>query len=154
MDNKFHERIGKLPDLMQKLEDSKFRTRNELSEVKYGGIYVFYDPNDLQALYVGRSDNIKERVQRHSRQSSDHGSATFAFILAKNNAAAEGINISTERKLLEQNDVFKDKFKAAKTTVSNMLVKVVKEENPIIQTLLEVYAAVHLNTPYNDFGNH
>ena len=119
---------------MQELKKSKFRTRNELDDVTYGGIYVFYDTKSRKPVYVGRSDNIKQRIQLHSRPSSGHGSATFAFKLAKENVTKDGININLERKLLEQNEIFKDKFKLAKSLVSNMLIKVVKEDNSVLQT--------------------
>lgn len=150
----FNHYVTKLPVLMRELNNSKFRTRNELNDITCGGIYILYDPQSRKPVYVGRSDNIKQRVQRHSRPSSGHGSATFAFKLAKENAIRAGVNINIERKLLEQNETFKAKFKLAKLSVSNMLIKVVKEENSVLQTLFEVYAAIEMKTKYNDFSNH
>lgn len=35
-----------------------------------------------------------------------------------------------------------------------MDVRYVDESNPICQALLEMYVAVVLDTPHNDFGNH
>lgn len=150
----FKDYIDELPTLMRQLKNSKLRARNELDDVTYGGIYVFYDTESRQPVYVGRSNDIKQRIQFHSRPSSGHGSATFAFILAKENVAKEGMNINIERKILEKEALFSDKFRSAKLTVSKMLIRVVEVDDPILQTLLEVYAAVELKTKYNDFSNH
>ena len=35
-----------------------------------------------------------------------------------------------------------------------MDIRFVEERNPLIQALLEIYAAVELQTPYNDFDTH
>jgi len=35
-----------------------------------------------------------------------------------------------------------------------MDVRVVEESNPLRQALLEMYIAIVLNAPYNDFDNH
>ena len=50
-------------------------------EVDGQGIYVFYEDN--RPLYVGRSDDIRTRIQIHSRPSSSAASANFAFILTR-----------------------------------------------------------------------
>ena len=35
-----------------------------------------------------------------------------------------------------------------------MQIKTVEIDNPITQTFFEVYAALELNTPYNEWGTH
>jgi hypothetical protein len=49
---------------------------------------------------------------------------------------------------------FVDAFKAGKARVRAMHVRYVEENDPVKQMLLEVYVAVVLQTPYNDFDNH
>jgi hypothetical protein len=45
-------------------------------------------------------------------------------------------------------------FKRAKTRVSAMEFRAVEEPNQNRQALLEIYCAITLETPFNDFGTH
>ena len=45
-------------------------------------------------------------------------------------------------------------FNAAKERIRAMEYRYVEEENQNKQALLEIYCAVVLETPYNDFGTH
>ena len=45
-------------------------------------------------------------------------------------------------------------FDAAKARVRAMEFRYVEEADPIRQAVLEIYCAVALETPYNDFDNH
>ncbi len=49
---------------------------------------------------------------------------------------------------------FAEAFTAAKGRLRAMHVRVVEESNPLRQALLEMYVAVVLEAPYNDFDNH
>ena len=53
-----------------------------------------------------------------------------------------------------QDETFAAEFRAAKQRLSEMDIRYVEEADPIRQTLLEVYVAVVLKTPFNDFDNH
>ena len=98
---------------------------------------------------------MKDRIKEHGRPSSTHNSAPFAFNLAKKVAKEKGVNVSRRRSELEKDPIFLASFSEAKERVSRMSVKVVEVDNPIIQTLLEVYAALSLRTTeYNDFDTH
>jgi hypothetical protein len=152
MNKTFLDYVAELPNLMEKLKKSEIRTRDNLHCTPRKGIYVFYE--DAKPLYVGRSNNIKTRIQYHCRPSSGHGSATFAFILAKENAKANGININMERGQLENDPRFKKEFNMAKDRVSKMLIRVIDIDNQIIQSLFDVYASIELKTKYNDFSTH
>ena len=55
---------------------------------------------------------------------------------------------------LEENSLFQGYFRKAKERVSRMEVQYVEVADPIEQTLLEVYAAESLETPYNSFKTH
>ena len=74
--------LTKMPGLLKKLRSQDLVDQEPLPLAVCGkGIYVFYEHN--KALYVGRSDDIRERIQTHSRPSSPAGSANFAFILTR-----------------------------------------------------------------------
>jgi len=71
MNTIFQQYIDKLPILMEQLRNSDLITTNNLQTVPSKGIYVFYE--DGQPVYVGRSNNMKTRIQFHCRPSSGHG---------------------------------------------------------------------------------
>ena len=108
MNNKFKEIIDQFPELMQQLVDSPLRQRNSLGDIPNKGIYVFYE--NEEPIYVGRSNRMKDRIQEHGRKSSYHNSATFAFILAKEIANEQGIDINKTRNALESDSTFSDIF--------------------------------------------
>ena len=45
------------------------------------GIYLFSD--GPKHLYVGRTNNLRARIQNHCRASGNHNKATFAFRMAR-----------------------------------------------------------------------
>ena len=152
MNSKFEVIINQIPDLMQQLVESPLRKRDSLADIPKKGIYVFYE--NEKPIYVGRSNKLKERIQQHSRKSSFHNSATFAFILAKEKANEQGIDIKIKRKALESDSTFINIFLEQKERVSGMKVRVIEINDPIIQTIFEVYVSMELNTEYNVFDNH
>jgi hypothetical protein len=119
------------------------------------GIYLFSEGNSH--WYVGRSNHIKRRLGRHSRPGSTHRMAAFAFLLARKETgnlkatykAGEG-----SRNGLMENLIFVDAFSKAKARIRCMDVRFVEETDPTRQALLEIYTAVVLGTPYNDFDTH
>jgi hypothetical protein len=147
----FKKIIGTLPDLMEKLNKSQMYERDDTDSFPEKGIYVFFE--DGKALYVGRSDRMKERVREHGRRSSGHNSATFAFLLAKE-IAGKKINLSQNRKDVEKDPEFKQIYEKMKKRVKKMQIKVVDVSDPVEQTFFEVYAALELKTPYNEWRNH
>jgi hypothetical protein len=82
--------------------------------------------------------------------------AAFAFRLARE---ATGKLVATNkskgsRAHMMEDLIFKAAFDDAKARIRNMDVRFVAEPDPVRQMLLEVYAAVALGTPYNDFDTH
>ena len=152
MNAKFEDIINQFSDLMQQLVDSPLRQRNSLDDIPNKGIYVFYENNE--PIYVGRSNRMKARIQEHGRKSSINNSATFAFILAKEIAKGKNIDINKTRKALESVSTFRNIFFEQKEKVSKMNARVIEVDDPIIQTIFEVYVSMELNTKYNDFDNH
>ena len=139
---------------MDKLNNSKVYSRDDSQHFPEKGIYVFFENG--KPLYVGRTDRMKERVKEHGNRSSGHNSATFAFILAKEEAENKSlkINLKQKRELLERNSLFKPIYDEMKDRVSKMQIKVVEVEDPVEQTFFEVYAALEWDTPYNVWENH
>ena len=52
------------------------------------------------------------------------------------------------------NQKFMDAFARAKDRVRMMEFRAVEESDQTRQALLEIYCAIALKTPYNDFGTH
>jgi hypothetical protein len=118
------------------------------------GVYLFTEHG--RHLYVGRTNTLRNRIACHCRPSASHGTAPFAFRLAKEKC---GVGKATYRKGSGRADIAKTpemdrEFRAAKAHVRAMQVRFVEETDPIRQMLLEVYVAVVHKTPYNDFDNH
>ena len=152
MNDKFDEMIDQLPLLLNQLVNSPSKNRDTLGVLPQKGIYVFYE-NECP-IYVGRSNRIKERLLEHSRPSSTHTSATFAFNLAKEDAIKKEIYFQNMTRVYLENDpVFSSLYVEAKERVSKMSIKVIKIDDPIIQTIFEVYVSVKLDT-LNDFDTH
>jgi len=119
------------------------------------GVYLLSEGD--KHLYVGRSNSIKGRIGRHSRPGATHRMASFAFRLARE---ATGRMKATYKKgegsrsALMEDEKFVEAFNAAKARIRKMNLRFVEENDPVRQALLEIYVAVVLNTPYNDFDNH
>ena len=107
-------------------------------------------------MYVGRSDRLKNRLLSHGQLSGGSETATFAFILAKKAFNKDDPMRSGKltRPQLQKDPEFIALFDVAKTRVRKMLVRAVGIEDPIEQTIFEVYAHLKLRTPHNDFNNH
>lgn len=138
-------------ELYEKFEKSVLVKRNELPS--YGGIYVFYEKG--KPIYVGRANNIRKRIQWHTRESSGSESASFAFNLAKKDWAKNG-EITEKRKELMQIEEFIEIFRQHKLNLTNVEFKCIPIENDILQTMFEPYLAFKLGTyPINNtFENH
>ena len=149
--------VGRMPTLLQCLRDSNLRDRT-FRGFPQRGIYVFYENGC--PIYVGRTNRMNDRILEHGRRSSPHNSASFAFLLAVEQAEAQGIDCANRsRSELENYPAFAPLFDAAKKRVRQMGIRFVAIDDAIEQTLFEVYAAPALGTTrqqggYNDFENH
>lgn len=138
-------------ELYEKLVQSVLLKKSQLPT--YPGIYVFYE-NGLP-IYVGRANNIRRRIQWHTRASSGSESASFAFNLAKMEYGTNN-EINKRRKELMQIEEFLEIFKRHKVNLSNLDFRRIYLENDILQTMFEPYLALKLGTyPVNNtFENH
>lgn len=118
------------------------------------GIYVFSEGD--RHLYVGRSRNLRRRLSRHCSAGATHRGAAFAFRLAREETGRLSASYRPEgsRVALARDTAFGVAFEAAKTRIRAMSIRFVGEADPVRQALLEVYAAVALQTPYNSFDTH
>lgn len=143
--------------------EPKFQALVLMPPVKFGilprqvperGIYLFSE--DQQHLYVGRTNRLRHRLAGHCRPSSTHFTATFAFRIARKETGFLKATYSTKgsRAELVKDSLFGPAFQQAKTRVANMDLRFVEETDPVRQALLEIYAAIALQTPFNDFDNH
>ncbi|WP_337968789.1 GIY-YIG nuclease family protein [uncultured Flavobacterium sp.] len=138
-------------ELFEEFEMSDLLKRNELPT--YRGIYVFYE--NRKPIYVGRANNIRKRIQWHTRESSGSESASFAFNLAKMEYAKNS-EIKQQRKQLMQIEEFIEIFRKHKLNLASIEFRCIAVENDILQTMFEPYLALKLGTyPINNtFENH
>ncbi len=124
------------------------------NNIPMAGVYLFSESE--KHLYVGRTNTIRKRIQKHCRPSSGHNSATFAFRLARQITGQVNPTYTEQgsRSFLEAHPDFNPVFMRQKERVRNMDVRYVSEPEPMLQALLEMYVSVSLNTPHNDFDNH
>ena len=151
--------IKKMPRYLQELEVCPIigmDTDQERKELRRNlprgnaGIYVLYEYG--KPMYTGRSDRMRERLLEHGLPSGWSESATFAFILAKEKFGTAAASMT--RKELQENPDFKQLFTASKLRVRRMGIRAVGIQDPIEQTIFEVYAHLKLKTEHNSFENH
>jgi len=150
----FDEILKELPKLLKEVELCDLIDRNNLKDIPNEGIYIFYEHG--KPKYVGRSNNLKNRLLSHGRPSSDHYSATFAFNIAKYDAEIKRlpIDLSDGRNKLQNNPDFKKLFDKAKEKVAGMKIRVIEVRCQHTQAIFEIYVALNLKTEFNDFGTH
>jgi hypothetical protein len=119
------------------------------------GIYLFSEAG--RHLYVGRSNSLRVRHGRHCRPGATHLQASFAFHLAREAMGYRTASYRTgqgSRAGLALDSEFAAAFISAKERIRKMEYRYVEEDDQARQALLEIYCAVVLNTPYNDFATH
>ena len=155
MHEHFRQHVESLHPALESLLSSDSFTLSSLPDwLPKAGIYLFTDGE--KHLYVGRSNSMRNRLHQHCRPSSLHNSAPFAFRLAREARNMLKATYKTEgsRAHLLQDPEFTAAFTAAKARLRTMRIRAVEERNPLRQALLEIYSAVSLEAPYNDFNNH
>lgn len=119
-------------------------------------IYLFSEAG--RPLYVGRTrrQSLSKRLRQHSADSAQHNQAVFAFKLAREMTGHlhPGYTAKDSRAALAVDPEFARAFAQAKNRIRQMELRFVEEAEPLRQTLLEIYVAVVLRTPYNDFDTH
>lgn len=116
------------------------------------GVYLFCE--DGKPLYVGRSNNIPQRRRNHTQLNSATNQAALAALIARKETNRRVDYRKGARERLLADEEFMSAFKRAKERVRAMEFRAVEESDQTRQALLEVYCAIALKTPYNDFGTH
>jgi hypothetical protein len=156
MDKKFIAHIESLrPKLEALLAMPPVKPTQLPAQMPRAGVYLLSEGG--QPLYVGRSNDIRARIGRHSKPGATHRMAAFAFRLARQQTGhvrptyrkGEG-----SRSALMEDPIFANAFLTAKARIRDMELRYVEESDPVRQTLLEVYVAVVLDAKHNDFDNH
>jgi len=143
--------------------EAKFQQLITMKPVKYHelprdlpkkGLYLFSEGHNH--LYVGRTNRLRERLRGHCIPSATHFTATFAFRIARGKTGFLKATYKTDgsRANLVRNEDFGQAFLEAKQRISKMDIRYVEEGDSVSQALLEIYAAIVLGTPYNDFDTH
>ena len=119
------------------------------------GVYLFTEKG--RHLYVGRSNVLQGRYGRHCRPGATHRQAAFAFQIAREITGRTTVAYRAgegSRAGLMRDDAFATAFSDAKERIRKMQYRYVEQVDQTRQALLEIYCAVVLATPYNDFGTH
>ncbi len=155
MNRDFRNIVDRIEETFQALIQTSSILPTELPrDLPKRGIYLFSEAQ--KHLYVGRTDNLRRRIQDHCRPGSNHNKATFAFRLARHETGMTKASYSPagSRQNLELDPVFGPVFAESKARIRAMHLRFVEEEDATRQALLEIYAATVLHTPFNDFENH
>ena len=148
----FEEIKQQMGPLLAKLEDSDKETFVTRKRLPNRGVYVFYEGDD--ALYVGRSNQIWERIRTHGRAGAGHNQATFAFrLLAKQQNLEIGHSAASNRAEVAKS--YFEEFRKQKLQVRNMNIKAVEITDDTVSYFFEAYAILALETTeYNKFETH
>ena len=155
MDNRFRAHVEALhPSLLDLIAMAPVSAPTLPRGMPARGVYLFSEGE--RHLYVGRTNRLRQRLLEHGRQSSGHNSAPFAFLLARKATGRTTATYQTNgsRGQLEADPLFAAAFTAAKQRVRAMNIRFVEQLVPLGQALLEIYVAVALQTPHNDFDTH
>lgn len=127
------------------------------------GVYLLSEAG--RHLYVGRCglteraaksgkghSNFRTRLAGHTRPSSAHNQATFAWRLAVEAIDGKFEDLPTARAELQQDNRFRREFMRQKERVSAMDFRVVTITDNFESYVFEPYAALMLKTPYNSWA--
>jgi hypothetical protein len=153
LSEEFSAAVSTMPEKLERLLNVAPQCiRTGLHGTEKSGVYLFTEKG--VHLYVGRTKNfLADRVRQHVSTAED---CPFAFRLAReetNNKQAIYKGDGT-RKWLLANEAFKKSYGTAKLRIREMDVRWISEPDNLKQTLLEIYVAVTLKTPYNDLETH
>jgi predicted GIY-YIG superfamily endonuclease len=155
MDQRFTEIVESLHPSFERLMQMNPVTTSTLPRgMPKSGIYVFTERS--HHLYVGRSNRLRSRIRRHGAEGSKHNVAAFAFKVARIETGNHRATYQSEgsRKHLVQQVEFARAFLEAKARIRAMEVRFVEETDQLRQAVLEIYIAIALGTPFNDFDTH
>ena len=150
MNPDFQKIINQMEPLLEELMTSSPHTIEDgLRNLPRKGVYAFYENG--KAIYVGRSNRIRDRIREHGAESSRHESATFAYKLMLEEVGEQGGHSSkSSRQDLQQK--YENEYKGQRKRIREMKVRGVAIEDQKVQAVFEIYAILALGTTkYNPF---
>ena len=143
----FQRIVDRMEGLLERLQEGPEYTRDDLHGMPKQGVYVLYE--DGSPIYVGRSNNIPQRIREHSASGAGHEAATFAFKLYRGKIGnPPGTREEVQKKCPSE-------FDRQKQRVGAMPIRAVKIPDQREQTVFEIYAVLALGTTtYNTFETH
>ena len=156
---------AKLPGYLEALLDSEVFGRGPGREPppREHGVYLFTEAG--RHLYVGRCglteraakkgrghSNFRTRLAGHTRPSSAHHQATFAWRLAVEAVEGQFEGLPTTRAELQLDSRFRREFVRQKERVAAMEFQVATIADNFESYIFEPYAALMLDTPYNSWA--
>jgi hypothetical protein len=124
-------------------------------EMPSSGVYLFSERGEH--LYVGRSNDLRGRYGRHGREGATWRQAAFAFQLARReigNLKASYVPGKFEPGRFHAQPGFQKCLRFGEKRIREMEYRYVEEGDQNRQALLEIYCAVVLCSPFNDFATH
>ena len=118
---------------------------------RLAGVYSLSEADG--PLYVGRTRNLRSRLSAHRSRSVRQ--ATLAVKMARRHSDLHATyrRDRSAKYLYEHDPLFKAEFEKAREHISALQVRYVHEDDDVRQALLEIYAAIQLDTTirYNRF---
>ncbi len=152
---RYQELAARLPGLLEQLRTSRPLQRGPSDAIPVApGVYLLSEGN--VPVYVGQTRTLRRRLRQHGGPTSQHNQASFAFTIARRDAATAGIaDLPRSRAELADHPEFRAIFTRARERVAKMSVRFVAIPEPELRTIFEVYAAAALGTgEYNSFETH
>jgi hypothetical protein len=152
MNQQFVQSVGKVVGMYDALVSAPLLPmRGGPSHSTAGGIYVLYE--DGKALHVGRTRNLRRRLQGHCSYS--HYQASFAFKRARDVTGRKAdYKPGNSRLVLAQDADFRPIFLQQVEVIRRMFYRFIEVSDPVEQYLLELYAAMELGTSMDEFDTH
>ena len=115
------------------------------------GIYVLFEENI--PVHVGRTRNLRKRLQGHCSESHWHASFAFKRARADTGMLAD-YKAGNSRPKLANDPTFRPAFILQVAKIRTMQYRFLEVADPIEQYLLELYAAMELGTSMDEFDTH
>lgn len=162
---KWAEAEAKLPRYLEALLDCEVfgRGAGRTPPPREHGVYLFTEAG--RHLYVGRCglteraarkgaghSNFRTRLAAHTRPSSGHNQATFAWRLAVEAIDGQFEDLPDIRAELQQDSPFRREFSLQKECVTAMDFRVATITDDFESYVFEPYAALVLDTPFNSWA--
>ncbi|AZO38144.1 hypothetical protein EOA27_19085 [Mesorhizobium sp. M2A.F.Ca.ET.037.01.1.1] len=141
--------VDQMPSLFEQLLSCDLKPASPRAGFpKRPGVYALYE--DTTPIYVGRAKNIWQRIGNHIGGRPEQSSFAFKIAREKTGRLAT-YKPEGSRKALMLDEIFRTAFTDCMTRIRALKGRYVVIEDDILQHLFEVYAALALKTPYNEF---